>query len=480
MEIKISEIINQQQYVKKRIRGWMMFDWATQPFYTLGLTFIFGPYFASVAAEYFLNNGLDAASSDARAQTIWSGGQAVAGLFVAVVGILAGAYADSTGRRMPWLWTASVVFVICSWMLWFMVPDGSNMWSSLILFSIAFVAAELALVFTNAILPSLGNRREIGKISGNGAALGYAGGILSLLIMLLFFFDEAGKTFIFGLDPGLGFLDPTTREGTRAVGPLIAIWFVIFMVPFFMWVREGKIQKCQGGLSQSLRDLKRSLKEIVKRPSLFAFISSQMFYRDALNGLYAFGGVYAVLVLEWGQTQLGVFGIIGGTSAAVGTWISGKYDYKVGPRPVIYFHIWVLIIVSACIIGMSRNSIYGIMLPLWVSFEFFIPRAGLVTIPSGSSDFIFYICGAAIGASGGGIYSASRSMMVRHANPERPTEAFALFALAGKATAFLAPLLIGIFTYWLNDARLGFMPVVGLFILGLVLLHWVRPDGDQT
>ena len=71
-------------------------------------------------------------------------------------------------------------------------------------------------------------------------------------------------------------------------------------------------------------------------------------------------------------------------------------------------------------------------------------------------------------------------MMVRHANPERPTEAFALFALAGKATAFLAPLLIGIFTYWLNDARLGFMPVVGLFILGLVLLHWVRPDGDQT
>ena len=125
MEIKISEIINQQQYVKKRIRGWMMFDWATQPFYTLGLTFIFGPYFASVAAEYFLNNGLDAASSDARAQTIWSGGQAVAGLFVAVVGILAGAYADSTGRRMPWLWTASVVFVICSWMLWFMVPDLS-------------------------------------------------------------------------------------------------------------------------------------------------------------------------------------------------------------------------------------------------------------------------------------------------------------------------------------------------------------------
>jgi UMF1 family MFS transporter len=450
--------------LKKRVRGWMMFDWATQPFYTLGLTFIFGPYFASVSAEYFFNTGLDQASANASAQTIWSWGQTVAGLFVAVIGILAGAYADSTGRRMPWLWTASTVFVICSWMLWYMVPDGSAMWFSLVLFSVAFVAAELALVFTNAVLPSLGDRREVGKISGNGAALGYTGGILSLLIMLFFFFDEGGKTFLIGLDPGFGLLDPEAREGTRAVGPLIAIWFMVFMVPYFMWVREGKTPNTKGGFRQSMADLKLSLLSMANRPSLFAFMGAQMFYRDALNGLYAFGGVYAVLVLGWGQTQLGVFGIIGGISAALVTWISGKYDRKLGPLPVIYFHICVLIIVSLCIIGMSRTSFYGLGL------------AEGSTLP----DVLFYFCGAAIGGSGGGIYSASRSMMVRHTNPARPTEAFGLFALAGKATAFLAPLLIGIFTYWLNDARLGFTPVVGLFILGMLLLRWVHPEGDQT
>ena len=450
--------------LKKRVRGWMMFDWATQPFYTLGLTFIFGPYFASVSAEYFFNTGLDQASANASAQTIWSWGQTVAGLFVAVIGILAGAYADSTGRRMPWLWTASTVFVICSWMLWYMVPDGSAMWFSLVLFSVAFVAAELALVFTNAVLPSLGNRREVGKISGNGAALGYTGGILSLLIMLFFFFDEGGKTFLIGLDPGFGLLDPEAREGTRAVGPLIAIWFIIFMVPYFMWVRDGKTPNTQGGFAQSMAELKLSLQGMVKRPSLFSFMGAQMLYRDALNGLYAFGGVYAVLVLGWGQTQLGVFGIIGGISAALVTWISGKYDRKLGPLPVIYFHICVLIIVSLCIIGMSRTSFYGLGL------------AEGSTLP----DVLFYFCGAAIGGSGGGIYSASRSMMVRHTNPARPTEAFGLFALAGKATAFLAPLLIGIFTYWLNDARLGFTPIVGLFILGMLLLRWVHPEGDQT
>ncbi|MDV3049707.1 MAG: MFS transporter [Planktomarina sp.] len=449
--------------LKRRIQGWMMFDWATQPFYTLGLTFIFGPYFASVASDTFLNTGMDETSADATAQTIWSWGQAIAGLFVAVIGIIAGAYADSTGRRMPWLWAASIVFIFCAWMLWYMVPDGSTIWSSLIIFSIAFIAAELALVFTNAVLPSLGGQNDVGKISGNGAALGYTGGILSLFIMLFFFFDDGGKTFI-GLEPGFGLLDPDKREGTRAVGPLISIWFIIFMVPYFLWVQENKNPNREGGFGQSMKELKASLLGMLKRPSLFSFMGAQMFYRDALNGLYAFGGVYAVLVLDWGLTQLGIFGILGGVSAALVTWISGKYDRKLGPKPVIYFHVWVLIVVSLCIIGMSRTSFYGIVLP------------------DGSSlpDIIFYVCGAAIGGSGGGVYAASRSMMVRHTNPNRPTEAFGLFALAGKATAFLAPLLIGVFTYLLNDARLGFSPVIGLFILGLILMRWVHPKGDQT
>ena len=83
----VTETLN----LKRRVRGWMMFDWATQPFFTLGLTFIFGPYFAVVAAEAFLNNGMDKDTAAASAQTIWSWGQAIAGIFVAIIGILAGA-----------------------------------------------------------------------------------------------------------------------------------------------------------------------------------------------------------------------------------------------------------------------------------------------------------------------------------------------------------------------------------------------------
>ena len=223
-----------------------MFDWATQPFYTLGLTFIFAPYFVSVAVEYFFNIGQNQASAEASAQSMWAWGQTIAGLIVAFLGLLAGAYADSMGRRMPWLWATSIVFIICTWMLWYMVPDGSNMWSSLILFSIAFVAAELALVFTNAILPTLGGRNMVGQISANGVAVGNLGGILSLFIMLFFFFDEGGKTFLIGLEPGLGLLDPEFREGTRAVGPLISIWFIVFIIPYFILVREKKMPNSKG------------------------------------------------------------------------------------------------------------------------------------------------------------------------------------------------------------------------------------------
>ncbi|MGR3436734.1 MAG: MFS transporter, partial [Shimia sp.] len=142
--------------------------------------------------------------------------------------------------------------------------------------------------------------------------------------------------------------------------------------------------------------------------------------------------------------------------------------------PVIRFHIWALILVGLVIVGMSREAFWGVPLPAGPLLM--APVIGVVAIP----DAALYVCGCVIGASGGGIYAASRSMMVRHTHPERPTEAFGLFALSGKATAFLAPALIALFTWWLNDARLGFTPVIGLFLIGLVLLRWVDAEGDRA
>jgi UMF1 family MFS transporter len=70
-------------------------------------------------------------------------------------------------------------------------------------------------------------------------------------------------------------------------------------------------------------------------------------------------------------------------------------------------------------------------------------------------------------------------MMVRQANPARMTEAFGLYALSGKATSFLAPASVALATQLFENQRLGVTPLIGLFLIGLVLLVWVKPDGER-
>ncbi len=449
---------------KKRIWGWMAFDWASQPFYTLGLTFIFGPYFAVVATEYFLASGLDESTADAQAQGMWSAGQTVAGLLIAISAPFLGAFADNSGRKLPWIAFFSVVYVIAAFMLWGLTPDGSALILMLVIFYVGFFAAESALNFVNAILPSLGNDKEVGRISGSGAAFGYWGGVISLFIMLLLLAENDEGVTLLGNAPLFG-LDPDMREGTRSVGPFIAIWYVIFIIPFFMFVRDNpKAERKSTQLGAVWGELMETLRSVFHRKSLLNFLVGSMFYRDALNALYAFGGVYAALVLDWQTIEIGVFGIIAAIAAAITTWLSGLADARYGPKPVIRVSVWVLILVSVIIVGMSREAVFG------------IPLAE----GSGLPDIVFYICGVCIGGAGGAVYASSRSMMVRHAHPERPAEAFGLFALTGKATAFLAPALITLFTLMTGNNQLGFLPVIFLFLIGLFLLRWVNKDGDRA
>jgi UMF1 family MFS transporter len=68
--------------------------------------------------------------------------------------------------------------------------------------------------------------------------------------------------------------------------------------------------------------------------------------------------------------------------------------------------------------------------------------------------------------------------MVRHTTPEKATEGFGLYGLSGRATAFLAPTLIGIVTAVSGDARIGISPLILLFVLGIILMYWVNPQGE--
>ena len=448
---------------RKRIWGWYFFDWASQPYNTLMLTFIFGPYFAQTATNALVADGMAVEAAKAQAQAYWGYGLTVAGICIAVLAPILGAVADSTGKRMPWIWLFSVLYVVGAAALWWTAPQNFSILWALFFFGVGLIGMEFATIFTNSYLPELDpDPAERGRISGSGWAFGYVGGVVSLIIMIALFQAGDSGTTMAGLRPLFG-LDPATEADTRIVGPLTAIWYAVFMVPFFLYMRDDPgFAAREYRFGKGLRDLADTLRSLPRHPSLLAYLGSSMFYRDALNGMYTFGGIYALGVLNWSIIDIGIFGILAAISGAVFCWVGGRVDRRIGPMPVIVFCCIVLILTAILIISLTPTSV------LWVD----------VGEGSPLPDVTFYIAGALIGAAGGALQASSRNMMTRQGDPERMTEAFGLYALSGKATSFLAPALIAITSDLTGSQRLGISPVVGLFILGLVLLAWVKRDGD--
>ncbi len=442
---------------RRGIFGWMLFDWANQPFHTLIITFIFAPYFAASVA-----------SDPVTGQAMWANTAKWTGLCVAILAPILGAIADQSGPRKPWIFAMSCLFVIGAFGLWGAVPGMENPTSVLLLFALAYFGAEFMMVFYNAMLPGLAPKEEIGRISGSGWALGYVGGVLVLLIVLLFLAPAGDKpTTLLGISPIFG-LDASAGEPARITGPLSAIWLIIFAIPMFLFTPDApRVKNAGGAIGKGLRGVTRTLKNLPKTPSLMMYLIASMVYRDALAGVFIFGGIYAAGVLDWQTFDLGIFGIIAAIAGALGAWLGGRADEKFGPRPVIVVSI--LILIAVCITVLTTNRASVLFMP--------------IAEGSGLPDIVFYVCGALIGATGGALQAASRTLLVHQADGKVPmTEAFGLYALSGKATAFIAPTLIAYFTLKTGDQALGIAPVIGLFALGLVLLYWVKttPEADHV
>lgn len=449
---------------RKGIWSWMFFDWAAQPFHTMIITFVFAPYFASAVAS-------DAATG----QSQWGYITGFAGLMVALMAPIFGAMADATGPRKPWIGTFSILGALGVFLLWFVTPGYDGIWLPAIAIILAFIGFEFAAVFNSAMMPDLVPRSELGRLSGNAWGLGYLGGLITLIVTLglLAASPESGKTLL-GLEPLFG-LDPAMREGDRASGPFTAVWFIVFAIPMFLFTPDiSKRAPLKGAISAALVNLKQTLKTLPQQGSYFSFLMSSMFYRDALNALYAFGGIYAAGVLQWSITQIGIFGILANITGAIGAWFGGKMDAKFGPKRVVAFCILVLTFCSFTVIMTTKESV--LFMPL---------GEGQESLP----DFVFYFCGGLIGAAGGAIQAASRTLLVDQVPRERITEAFGLYALSGRATSFIGPLAIAFTTTFalqslgldpIDAQRIGVAPVVVLFVIGLVLLPFVKSYRDKA
>src|ERR1700688_4671818 len=441
---------------RSAVIGWIFFDWAAQPYFTLITTFVFAPYFASHVA-----------SDPASGQALWGFATAAAGMAIALLSPVLGAVADASGRRKPWIAAFGAMLVVGSALMWFGNPgDASVIAPLLIAYAIATVGVEFATVFNNAMMPTLVPPDRIGRLSGTGWATGYVGGILSLILVLGFLAasPETGHT-LFGFTPLFG-LDPVSHQGDRITGPLTGIWFIVFVLPMFLLTPDYPARRrWREALREGLTELRQSIAELPKQRSMAAFLLANMIYTDGLVSLFAFGGIYAAGTFGWNTIQIGTFGIILAIAGTFGAWLGGKLDDKLGPKRVIAGSLLLLLFAIIAILFVDKDRI------LFIEVAPPVPGGALF---AASAERAYLLLGCLIGAAGGPLQAASRTLLIRMAPKDRIAQYFGLFALTGKVTSFVGPLLIGAITAVTESQKAGMAVLVLFFVAGLALLARVR------
>ncbi len=446
---------------KRAVVSWMFFDWAAQPFFTVVITFIFGPYFVSRLV-----------TDPAAGQVAWGYTITISGFIIALLSPVLGSIADASGARKKWIGFFAVIQIIALSFLWLAAP-GSALWLPMLLIILATVAAEFSIVFNDSMMPRLVSKSEVGRISNMAWGLGYVGGLIVLFVVLLLLAGSptTGKTLI-GLDP-LFDLNPGLGEDARITGPLSALWYFIFIIPLFLFTPDSsKGVPLKQAISTGLTELKNTLGELRVRVSLSRFLIARMIYQDGVNGLLALGGTFAAGMFGWQTVEMGIYGIILLVIAIAGCYFAGKMDTRMGSKKVVSLSIICLIIATLGIISTGPGyTLFGI-LPLSTA-----DSGGLFGTAAEKAYIVF---GLLIGLVFGPAQASSRSYLARSVGVEEAGRFFGLYALSGRATSFLAPMAVASFTLITHSARIGMCALVLFLIVGfLILLITPYPATDK-
>ena len=427
-------------YSKRTVFSWSLYDFANQPFTTLIVTFIYGTFFTQVIAENEITGTL-----------LWSRGITITAIVVALLSPIMGAVADRGGYRklylILWTWTS----IIGALLLWY--PQEGQVVFALCAFVFGNIGFEMGGVFCNAFLPDIAPKEKIGRVSGYGWSFGYVGGLIALMVALFLFIQPEIPIFN---------LDKAAHEHIRATNIMVAIWFAIFSIPTFLFVKQDKKpgKKISSILKESMAQVKDTFLHVREYSEMRKFLLARLIYNDGLITVFAFGGIYAAGTFDFTMEEIMIFAIVLNVTAGLGAFMMGFLDDLIGGKHTIQISN----------IGLILACIIAVLSPNRALFNLQFPVFGDVMI---TGKIMFWISGILIGTFSGPNQAASRSLMARFVPKDKANEFFGFFAFSGKATAFMGPFLLGYLTLAFGSQRFGVAVVLVFLVIGAILLHFV-------
>lgn len=420
------------KFLKTRpVLCWCLYDWANSVLATIIFTFVFSVYFArSVVGDETLGSAY------------WGYAIGIAGAIIAFGGPILGAISDALGPRKPLFLLLTVVTIISTGAMYWVLPDPSYTIMALILVAIATIGFELAQAQYNSMLSDIASPKMIGRVSGWAWAMGYFGGLICLVIALFGFI---------GLGDGTGFLGITEDYSlnVRATCLLAALWYLFFAIPLFLFVPDReKLPRQKGLVKKAMKNLWATLKSLFSTAgNTGRFLIASAIYRDGLNTLFTVGGLYAAGTFGMDFQEIIIFAIGLNVTSGIGAFVFAYLDDMRGAK-------WTIVVSLAALI------ILGI---------------GLIVIESKTS---FLILALALGLFIGPVQSSSRSLMARLAPQDTSAELFGLYAMTGKSIAFMGPLVFAFVTQITDSQRFGVATIIGFWLIGLLLLLKVKEKSN--
>ena len=437
--------------------AWVLYEWANQTYFSLITIFLFPPFFTQVLA-----------ANPIEGQAYWGYVQATAGITIALLSPLLGAMADAAGPRKPWIVFTTLLCAAGCFSLWFAVP-GQPLLPVAISLVVAAVGMEFTIIFANAMLPTIASDRRIGLLSGIGIGVGQLAAIVALVLVLLLLQLPGEVSASFIPDAPLFGLSKEAYETDRIVGPISGLWFMVFMLPLLLFVpdQKGKGLGRREAARQGLLRLVKTIRSAGHFRNVAIYLVSRMLFYDGMTAIFVFGGILAASIFGWGAMEMAVYGIWVTLFAAFGAFVGGWADLKLGSKRTLVWSLLGVLATFIVLLSFDRDMIFYV-----IEVEVAADAGAFTTLP----QQLFLLTVGLFGMSVGPVIASSRTMMARISPKEMMTEFFGLFALVGKATAWIAPLFIGIVTEVTQNQRYGLMVTVPLIVIGLIGLLFVKEE----